>query len=220
MQASVLFQMCSTSGLPESCASTTSVDKMSTVSAFNLSSLHSIFIGTTLDLFTQYGLSLSGRNDFRWFRQLNSVTRNCITYRAARFFSFRPSFGRMSVMVSVDGSRWGVVSFQSISQSGKCWICTASRAVKLSIFECLSVIHRPEGYIKSFKSTCTTTSPSRSCRTFWWMLTLSYTHIQCPPLTTSKYRASVVSCWRYCHALLYDTHTPAWFSTAIAYSES
>ena len=63
-------------------------------------------------------------------------------------------------------------------------------------------------------------SPSQSCQTFWWMLTLSYTHIQCPPLTTFKYRASVVSCQRYCHALLYDTHTPAWFSIGIAYSES
>ena len=103
-----------TSGFPVRFASVISCVSISMVCALYFSSLNRIFMGTTVDFLTGFGLCSGGRKDLRPLSAWNSFTKKCMTKWTALFLRAAASaaLGRMSLMVRSFASREGVLSFQ------------------------------------------------------------------------------------------------------------
>lgn len=131
-----------TCGFPDSFASAISSRMISTVSALYFSSLKRMAIGATFGDLVGCGLWWQGTWGFRSCKQSNSSTRNSMVYCVAMALSAVASsmLGRKSSQVRLLLERWGVMSFQSTSQSGRFSILTASLAVTFSIEECFATI--------------------------------------------------------------------------------
>lgn len=110
---------------------------MSLVSLFCFSSLNSNFMGTTCDFWTGWIGCFGGRSFFSSASELKCVTRNSITYAVAHSCRMMPSLslGRKSLTERDIRLRWGWLSDQLNSKSGKFWMAMARRAVALSILE-------------------------------------------------------------------------------------
>ena len=132
----------STCGLsPVRLASCASCDNISIVSAVYFSSRKSTLIGTMVDFWMGRGDCREGTRWLRCLSELKLSTKNSIMYWTVYFSRHSASslFGMKWVQLSAFLGCRGLLSSQSMFQSGILSILISSRVVKFSILACVSI---------------------------------------------------------------------------------